>query len=135
MPTAATTLRCVQSPTLKRDSRCDSRARHPCSETSGARCPSEIRIWPFIECYCVSQLYTIQQHPPHTPCLQEDSGAAPRGIACIQISAAKCMNIHTVWGKRTINSLYPSHQFKSGFATRSTRKMTLVCKAFLKLRL
>ena len=74
---------------------------------------------------CVTIVYYTTA-PPHTPCLQEDSGAAPRGIACIQISAAKCMNIHTVWGKRTINSLYPSHQFKSGFATRSTRKMTLV---------
>lgn len=49
-------------------SRCDSQARHPCLETSGARRPSEIRIWPFIECYCVSELYTIQQQPPpHLP--------------------------------------------------------------------
>lgn len=51
--------------------------RCPCLETSGARCPSEIRIWHFIECYCVSQLYTIQHHPA-PPCLQEDSGAVPR---------------------------------------------------------
>ena len=77
---------------------------------------------------CVTIVYYTTSTPPPHPASKKTLGQH-LGIECIQISAAKCMNIHTMWGQRTINSLIPIHQFKSGFATKSTRKMTLVCKA------